>query len=96
METEFYDPKVTFSDPLTTLTGVEKYEDNVDLLAGRTPLGAFLFKDASILLHGVEDTGNHALFRLAVALVYSSCPLWATRGGFNQGRGGCGRGGPSR
>ena len=61
MELEFYDEAVSFVDPLTTLSSVEAYKNNVDLLAGRTPLGAFLFRDAGIELHGVEDTGPGAL-----------------------------------
>jgi hypothetical protein len=31
---------------------------NVDLLAGRNLLGRILFRDASIALHSVKDTGN--------------------------------------
>jgi hypothetical protein len=57
METEFYDRDVQFIDPLTEFTGIDKYRANVDLLAGRTLLGSILFRDASILLHSVDDTG---------------------------------------
>ena len=61
MEMEFYDEKVTFRDPLTTLNSIEAYKNNVDLLAGRTTLGAFLFRDAGIVLHSVEDIALGAL-----------------------------------
>ena len=61
MEMEFYDEKVTFRDPLTTLNSIEAYKNNVDLLAGRTTLGAFLFRDAGIVLHSVEDIAPGAL-----------------------------------
>lgn len=44
---------MTFSDPLTSLTGVDSYKKNVDMLAGRTLLGTLLFDDAKINLHKV-------------------------------------------
>jgi len=53
MRTEFYAEDVTFDDPLTTLDGVSSYQDNVDMLAGRTLMGKFLFQDAGIILHSV-------------------------------------------
>ncbi len=58
MEMQFYDSDVTFVDPLTEFTGIEKYKANVDLLAGRTLLGRILFRDAFISLHSVEDTSS--------------------------------------
>eukprot|EP00613_Pedinella_sp_CCMP2098_P072645 CAMPEP_0171909246 /NCGR_PEP_ID=MMETSP0993-20121228/8618_1 /TAXON_ID=483369 /ORGANISM="non described non described, Strain CCMP2098" /LENGTH=210 /DNA_ID=CAMNT_0012542187 /DNA_START=28 /DNA_END=661 /DNA_ORIENTATION=- len=61
MEVEFYDPEVSFLDPLTALTGVQSYKANIDLLAGRNPLGAWLFKDAGIALHSVADTGPYSV-----------------------------------
>lgn len=53
MEVEYYADDVTFSDPLTSLTGVDSYKKNVDMLAGRTLLGTLLFDDAKINLHKV-------------------------------------------
>jgi len=53
MERDFYLQGVTFDDPLTSLAGVDSYQANVDLLAARTLLGKFLFRDASIVLHSV-------------------------------------------
>ena len=53
MRTEYYDTKVTFDDPMTSLAGVAAYQNNVDLLASRTFLGKLLFDDAGILLHSV-------------------------------------------
>lgn len=53
MERDYYADSVTFDDPLTNLAGLEAYQANVDMLAGRTWLGALLFKDARIQLHSV-------------------------------------------
>lgn len=53
MEQAYYAPDVTFDDPLTQLQGVRSYQNNVDMLAGRTWLGTLLFQDASIQLHSV-------------------------------------------
>lgn len=54
MQCEYYSNDVTFVDPMTSLTGVEKYKGNVDMLASRTLFGKFLFADAGIILHSVE------------------------------------------
>ena len=53
MYTNYYSPDVTFDDPMTSLSGVQSYQNNVDMLASRTPLGKILFDDASISLHSV-------------------------------------------
>lgn len=53
MEREWYSSDVTFQDPLTSLSGVDSYQNNVDLLSGRTLLGSLLFSDASIILHSI-------------------------------------------
>jgi hypothetical protein len=53
MYTNYYANDVTFTDPMTTLSGVQSYQNNVDMLASRTFLGKFLFTDASISLHSV-------------------------------------------
>jgi hypothetical protein len=54
MFTEYYAPDVTFTDPMTSLSGVASYQNNVDMLASRTLLGKFLFEDAGIVLHNVS------------------------------------------
>ncbi|GAX18963.1 hypothetical protein FisN_8Hh183 [Fistulifera solaris] len=54
MEKQYYSSDVTFQDPLTSLAGIDKYQDNVDMLSGRTLLGSILFSDASINLHSVK------------------------------------------
>lgn len=54
MERSFYKEDVTFDDPLTSLSGVDAYRTNVDMLASRTLLGRLLFRDAGIVLHGIE------------------------------------------
>jgi hypothetical protein len=56
-----YSNNVEFIDPLSSFSGIDKYQNNVDLLAGRTPLGKVLFKDASISLHNVEDLGENQI-----------------------------------
>ena len=57
MYTNYYSPDVTFDDPMTSLSGVQSYQNNVDMLASRTTLGKILFEDASIILHSVTG-GN--------------------------------------
>jgi len=61
MERKFYAPNVEFIDPMTRFQGIDKYQNNVDLLAGRTALGRFMFQDASIALHSVEQTGKNQM-----------------------------------
>merc|ERR1719203_1899229 len=59
MYKEYYQKDVTFLDPLTKLSGVSSYENNVNMLSGRTLLGSILFEDASISLHSV--TGGEVI-----------------------------------
>lgn len=54
MEKRFYSQDVQFVDPLNEFQGINKYQNNVDLLAGRTRLGSLLFTDASIAMHSVR------------------------------------------
>lgn len=54
MRREYYAPNVAFVDPMTTLEGVDSYQNNVDMLASRTLLGKLLFEDAGIVLHNIE------------------------------------------
>eukprot|EP00429_Kryptoperidinium_foliaceum_P016791 CAMPEP_0176033694 /NCGR_PEP_ID=MMETSP0120_2-20121206/16645_1 /TAXON_ID=160619 /ORGANISM="Kryptoperidinium foliaceum, Strain CCMP 1326" /LENGTH=422 /DNA_ID=CAMNT_0017367023 /DNA_START=146 /DNA_END=1412 /DNA_ORIENTATION=+ len=53
MQKEYYAPDVSFDDPMTSLAGVDAYQNNVDMLASRTLMGKFLFEDAGIVLHSV-------------------------------------------
>ena len=53
MEDSWYSPSVSFVDPMTELSGVDQYKNNVDMLAGRTLMGKILFEDAGINLHSV-------------------------------------------
>jgi hypothetical protein len=53
MVESWYARDVSFDDPLTSLTGVDSYRANVDMLAGRTLLGRIMFEDAGINLHSV-------------------------------------------
>jgi hypothetical protein len=57
MERDYYSNSVTFIDPLTSLSGIDAYETNVNMLSGRTLLGSILFRDARILLHSITG-GN--------------------------------------
>ena len=54
MQREYYSDDVTFDDPLTSLAGVDAYQNNVDMLSSRTLLGKFLFEDAGIVLHSIS------------------------------------------
>jgi len=54
METQYYAKDVSFTDPMTSLSGVESYQKNVDMLASRTAMGKVLFSDAGIVLHNVK------------------------------------------
>ena len=57
MDKKFYADNVEFIDPMTSFRGINKYQGNVDMLAGRTGVGKIMFKDASIALHNVEQLG---------------------------------------
>jgi hypothetical protein len=59
MYTNYYSNDVTFTDPMTSLSGVQSYQNNVDMLASRTMLGKILFSDASIALHSVTGGEVH-------------------------------------
>ena len=54
MERQFYASDVSFTDPMTSLSGVDAYQKNVDMLSSRTLLGKLLFKDGGIVLHSVS------------------------------------------
>jgi len=58
---EFYSPEVTFADPLISFTGTEKYKNNVDMLAGVTPLGKACFTDCGLSMHSVRETPSGGL-----------------------------------
>lgn len=53
MQREYYSEGVSFDDPMTSLSGVDAYQNNVDMLASRTLMGKFLFEDGGIVLHSV-------------------------------------------
>ena len=61
LESEYYSSSVTFDDPLSSLSGLDAYRGNVDMLAGRTALGKVLFSDASINLHDVREKADGGL-----------------------------------
>mmetsp|Transcript_1249 Transcript_1249/g.3749 ORF Transcript_1249/g.3749 Transcript_1249/m.3749 type:complete len:360 (+) Transcript_1249:158-1237(+) len=74
LEAEYYAPEVTFDDPLSSLSGLKAYRNNVDMLAGRTPLGGFLFSDAAIALHDVEPRGEGLRTRWTLRVSFSALP----------------------
>jgi hypothetical protein len=53
MQREYYAESVSFDDPMTSLTGVDAYQKNVDMLSSRTLFGKFFFTDAGIVLHSI-------------------------------------------
>lgn len=53
MVDSWYAPDVSFVDPMVSLSGVDSYRKNVDMLAGRTLMGKILFDGAGINLHSV-------------------------------------------
>ena len=66
MVDSWYAPDVTFDDPMTSLSGVDSYRKNVDMLAGRTLMGQILFDGAGINLHSVTggdivNNGRHVV-----------------------------------
>ena len=55
MEMEFYNPEVTFEDPMISLSGPEAYKKNVEMLAGSNPFGKLLFSDCGLTMHNVTE-----------------------------------------
>jgi hypothetical protein len=88
MKTEYYSENVTFDDPLTTLTGVKAYQNNVDMLASRTLLGSLLFRDGSIVLHSVKGgevnngTISDIITRWTLRFTFKALP-WAPTARFS-------------
>ena len=84
MEKSFYSKNVRFIDPLNNLEGIDKYQANVDLLAGRTFLGSLLFKDAFINLHNINTTENGDLItRWTLRITFKILP-WAPTARFTE------------
>ena len=79
MNKQYYAKNVEFIDPLNTLIGIDKYQQNVDMLAGRTTLGNLLFKDATISLHDIEILSRNKLqTRWTLQVTVKSLP-WQPR-----------------
>eukprot|EP00965_Chrysotila_dentata_P150994 4989507-Pleurochrysis_carterae.AAC.1 len=51
MEIQLYSKDVTFKDPLISFQGVEKYKQNVDMLAGVSAIGRACFSDCALIMH---------------------------------------------
>jgi hypothetical protein len=83
MYKQYYSRDVQFIDPLNSLTGIDNYQKNVDMLAGRTTFGSFLFKDASISLHSIEILSSSQLqTRWTLQVTVKSLP-WQPRPRFS-------------
>jgi Uncharacterized conserved protein (DUF2358) len=63
MERSAYETDVSFLDPLTSFSGIDKYQSNVDMLGGRTTLGNILFQDSSINMHNLTVQGDKIVTR---------------------------------
>merc|ERR1719316_569825 len=61
METELYNPAVSFTDPLINFEGIEPYRNNVDMLAGKTLMGKLCFTDCGLTMHSVRDLPDGGL-----------------------------------
>lgn len=61
METELYAPGVSFEDPLISLTGVDEYKKNVEMLAGTNAFGKLCFTDCGLVMHSVEEPSAREL-----------------------------------
>jgi hypothetical protein len=61
LDRNYYANDVEFIDPLNSFTGIDKYQENVDMLAGRTLFGKFMFTDSSILLHKLEQLNENQI-----------------------------------
>lgn len=81
-EKQFYAKDVSFKDPLTELSGTDAYQNNIDMLGGKTMLGNILFEDASIVLHNIRQTGDRNLeTRWTLKVTAKSLP-WKPRAEF--------------
>ena len=82
LDESFYSKEVSFLDPITKFVGIDKYKNNIDLIAGRTTLGKFLFEDASIVLHNVKQTGKREIqTRWTLQVTFKALP-WKPRAKF--------------
>lgn len=54
MEKGYYTKDVSFKDPLNEMSGIEAYENNVNMLSSKTLMGKILFCDAGIVLHNIQ------------------------------------------
>jgi Uncharacterized conserved protein (DUF2358)/SOUL heme-binding protein len=79
LDTKFYSDDVAFIDPITKFTGIQKYKDNIDMIAGRTGLGKILFEDASIVLHNIVQTKKKEIqTRWTLQVTFKALP-WKPR-----------------
>lgn len=77
MVPSWYAPDVSFVDPLTSLSGVDSYRANVDMLAGRTLMGKILFDGAGINLHSV--TGGEVSEKNGSVQIANVVTRWTLR-----------------
>jgi len=74
-----YTPTFAFRDPLSVAPGIDAYKSNIDVIAGRSALGSFLFTDSSILLHSVtRPTERNVRTRWTLSTTVGALP-WKPR-----------------
>jgi hypothetical protein len=79
LERDYYDANVEFIDPLGRFIGINKYQDNVDFLAGRSGLGSFLFKNSFIRIFSVEQLEDSRIMtRWALHFTFIALPWQPT------------------
>ena len=61
MEDNLYSPDVAFNDPMISFEGIEKFRDNVNMLAGVNPMGKICFDQCGLIMHNITETSNGGL-----------------------------------
>ena len=61
MEEDLYTPDVGFQDPMISLSGVDAFKENVNMLAGKTMLGKTCFSDCGLIMHNITELSNGGL-----------------------------------
>ena len=73
---ELYSSDVSFEDPLISISGMDAYKANIDMLGGRNLLGKVCFTDSSLTMHNVEETNTGLRTRWTLQFRFRLLP-WA-------------------
>lgn len=73
---ELYSSEVTFEDPLISLSGMDAYKANIDMLGGRNALGKACFTDSGLTMHSVTQTPTGLRTRWTLQFRFRLLP-WA-------------------